>query len=140
MTGYVKAQPVLERSVLSLRDTCGVHNLHGMPGVLGGLAAALFSALPTLTAVNDTVFERGPAQPLWQLAGLGVTLAMAMAGGTLAGWLVSTVGVVPQELTVRQLYNDKVWWVEEESEEGSEEGEEGHGAHCAHADGEAAAH
>ena len=26
---------------LGLRDTCGVHNLHGLPGILGGVVAAL---------------------------------------------------------------------------------------------------
>ena len=38
---------------LGLKDTCGVHNLHGMPGVLGGLAAALVSVLAA--AENESV-------------------------------------------------------------------------------------
>jgi ammonium transporter Rh len=42
--GYVKLSPKLE-STIGLRDTCGVHNLHGLPGILGGLAAALASVL-----------------------------------------------------------------------------------------------
>jgi ammonium transporter Rh len=42
--GYVKLSPKLE-SCIGLRDTCGVHNLHGLPGILGGLSAALASVL-----------------------------------------------------------------------------------------------
>lgn len=39
-------QPVLE-SKLKIQDTCGVHNLHGMPGVLGAIVGAVTAALAT---------------------------------------------------------------------------------------------
>lgn len=42
--GYKYVSPKLESSI-GLKDTCGVHNLHGLPGVMGGLAAALASVL-----------------------------------------------------------------------------------------------
>ena len=38
--GFAFLSPLLEEKV-GLGDTCGVHNLHGMPGLLGGLVRAL---------------------------------------------------------------------------------------------------
>ncbi|PNH12195.1 Ammonium transporter Rh type A [Tetrabaena socialis] len=116
VTGYALATPALEGSGLALRDTCGVHNLHGMPGVLGGLASALFTWLPQLAAANAELAVRGAAQPLWQLAALGVTVASALVGGTVVGWLVSSVGVVKQELATEQLYDDAPFWGAHEEE------------------------
>lgn len=43
--GFYKIQGKLE-SWLNLEDTCGVHNLHGMPGLIGGIAS-IFTALAT---------------------------------------------------------------------------------------------
>ena len=30
--------------MINLHDTCGVHNLHGMPGVIGGLVSAIVAS------------------------------------------------------------------------------------------------
>jgi len=34
----------LEHGFLGIHDTCGVHNLHGIPGLLGGLISAMVIA------------------------------------------------------------------------------------------------
>ena len=45
-------QPFLQEK-LKVHDTCGVHNLHGMPGVFGGILSAIFAALATKETYNE---------------------------------------------------------------------------------------
>jgi ammonium transporter Rh len=75
--GYVFIQPLLE-SKIKLVDTCGVHNLHGMPGLLGGL-----SALVIVPGVAGA-----------QIAGIGISLTIAVVGGLIVGTVVKMTGTV----------------------------------------------
>ncbi|XP_077012580.1 ammonium transporter Rh type B isoform X1 [Tamandua tetradactyla] len=50
--GYKFFTPLLE-SKFKIQDTCGVHNLHGMPGVLGALLGVLVAGLATHEAYGD---------------------------------------------------------------------------------------
>jgi ammonium transporter Rh len=82
--GYVFVQPALfER--FKIVDTCGVHNLHGMPGLMGGLIAILVV----------------PGVVVPQLVGIGVTVALALGCGLLAGALIKVTG------TKRLAYEDR---------------------------------
>lgn len=81
--GFVFVLPMLE-SKLKLVDTCGVHNLHGMPGLLGGLCAIF--VVPGIAVV--------------QLIGIALTLVIAVIGGVIAGAVIRATG------TTEQAYED----------------------------------
>ena len=55
---------------------CGVHNLHGMPGLLGGLTAALI--VPDIAKA--------------QLLGIACTVVLAFVSGTVSGYAIAFVG------------------------------------------------
>jgi ammonium transporter Rh len=75
VVGYVLIQPRVDRS-LRIVDTCGVHNLHGMPGLLGGLTAAL--VVPGIAKA--------------QLVGIAFTVVLAFVSGTVCGHVVAWAG------------------------------------------------
>jgi ammonium transporter Rh len=72
--GYTKVQPRLQKATGGV-DTCGVHNLHGMPGLFGGIVAAVLVAAP-----------------LWQLGGVIMTVVLALAAGLAVGFIVRMLG------------------------------------------------
>jgi len=97
VAGYVFIGPFLAKSI-GLHDTCGVHNLHGMPGVLGALVGALASALATDeiygTSISTVFPERteggrtAATQGGIQLAALAITVAIAVLSGFATGLLI----------------------------------------------------
>ena len=72
--GYTFIQPRLQKLTGGV-DTCGVHNLHGMPGIFGGLVAMTLVAFP-----------------LWQLTGIVMTVVLAVVMGVVVGFIVSRLG------------------------------------------------
>lgn len=106
-------QPFLLRN-LKLHDTCGVHNLHGMPGVLAGIVGAVLAGIASESQYGLSLYQQFPArapaenssqthdnpglsllipgdgrsagdQAGFQLLALGVTLVIAVAGGLITG-------------------------------------------------------
>ncbi|TKR61617.1 hypothetical protein L596_028708 [Steinernema carpocapsae] len=91
--GYQYITPFMTNK-LKMHDTCGVHNLHGMPGVLAGLTSVLFALVydpklygNTLGSIyKATAHERDmKTQALYQLAGLGLVLGSALVSGAITG-------------------------------------------------------
>ncbi len=81
--GYSIIAPKLEKLIKGT-DTCGINNLHGMPGILGGLVA---------------VFITGNVGT--QISGIVVTVLVAFICGKVTGSIISLFG------KKQATYNDK---------------------------------
>jgi len=95
VVGYVYVQPFLETKI-GLYDTCGVHNLHGMPGVMSGITSAIVAAVATkenykadlLNLYAERVTRSATEQGGAQIAFLFITLAIAITSGYITGHLL----------------------------------------------------
>ena len=80
--GYQYVQSFLERKI-GLYDTCGVNNLHGMPGLFGSLISIIFAVTawePWMPWPKDKI-------AIYQFASLASTLGMALVCGFFTGYV-----------------------------------------------------
>lgn len=91
------------REKIGLYDTCGVHNLHGLPGVLGGIIGSISATYSEAAFGKDTgslhntfpamLYGRSAAmQGKMQISALFVTLGIAISSGWICGFLASKIG------------------------------------------------
>ena len=66
-----------QQKLMKLIDTCGVSNLHGLPGLLGGLVA-----LPIIKGLNMG----------YQLSGIGISIIIAILSGLITGKILPLFG------------------------------------------------
>lgn len=50
--GFARIGPKLN-NFFGLEDTCGIHNLHGIPGILGGIVSAIVIGSYTLNPLGS---------------------------------------------------------------------------------------
>ena len=107
-------QPHLQEKY-HLHDTCGVHNLHAMPSVVGAIASVILAGQKERTdrdlAINSVALQGG----LWwrQFVGIFVCIAFALITGTLVGFLLSFLGQVRRPLSGTYEFthfHDNSWW------------------------------
>lgn len=72
--GYTVIAPKVEKLIRGT-DTCGVHNLHGMPGVLGGMFGIFISGAPGT-----------------QIGGILITIVLAFVFGKITGIVIRLFG------------------------------------------------
>jgi len=143
--GYAYVTPFLT-SKLKIHDTCGVHNLHGMPAIFGAIAGVIASCLAdsqtygaeleaiwgarqsttqqvTTTVGNTTTTSdvivpgrSGNSQGGYQALAILVTLLIAIIGGLLTGIVVKFLDGPDS----RQIYDDADYWIVDEGEEETE--------------------
>ncbi|XP_063152959.1 ammonium transporter Rh type A-like [Candoia aspera] len=96
-----------------IQDQCGIHNLHGLPGIIGAMAGIvaillvpdeayglqLYQVFPArspplqnvtveTTFIGDTLGRTASQQALFQVVGLGLSIFMSLVGGYLTGLLL----------------------------------------------------
>ncbi|XP_070618131.1 ammonium transporter Rh type C [Erythrolamprus reginae] len=117
--GYVYITPFIDAK-LHIQDTCGIHNLHAMPGLIGGIVGAVTAAAATegvygkkgLIKMFDFTGEyqdRTPSiQGGFQAAGIAVSLAMAFVGGAIVGGILKLPFF--GDPTDENCFEDNVYW------------------------------
>ncbi|XP_068039328.1 ammonium transporter Rh type A [Anomalospiza imberbis] len=105
--GFQFLTPVMA-SKLKIQDTCGVHNLHGLPGILGGIAGIIVTAVKTESR-NGQVLT-----PALQAAALGSTLGIAIVGGALTGVILKLPFL--GQVSDQNCFDDSAYWEVPEEE------------------------
>ncbi|NWQ79694.1 RHAG protein, partial [Columbina picui] len=108
-------------SKLNIQDTCGVHNLHGLPGILGGITGII------VTAIKEEVRQGVHLTPGMQAAALGSTLGIALAGGALTGGILRLPFL--GQASDQNCFDDSVYWEVPEKEKPHEIHSSNHDEH-----------
>eukprot|EP01063_Lacrimia_lanifica_P033552 TRINITY_DN5_c0_g1_i3.p1 TRINITY_DN5_c0_g1~~TRINITY_DN5_c0_g1_i3.p1 ORF type:complete len:472 (+),score=197.16 TRINITY_DN5_c0_g1_i3:69-1484(+) len=125
--GYIYLQPALEK--LGIHDTCGVLNLHGIPGMIGAIGGAVSAAAEDGdTLYGSDIASVFPAranggrsaskQGAMQAACMFTTLGISIAGGLLVGLLLRLAGDSLDFKGNDGIFEDsKYWEIENEEDE-----------------------
>lgn len=114
--GYAFIGPYLAKHA-NLHDTCGVHNLHGMPAVIGAIASAIIvsrSADNYGPNYSENFFTpRTPSQQaFYQLISLGCSLGFGIFGGLISGLITGNHNPFFNPPPVEKFFDDTWAWDE----------------------------
>ncbi|GAA6107829.1 ammonium transporter Rh type C-like 2 [Tachysurus ichikawai] len=124
--GYIYISPYLEKR-FKIQDTCGIHNLHAMPGVIGGIVGAITAAAATETVYGkeglintfdfkDSFKNRTPAvQGGFQAAAMCVAVCFGIGGGIFVGLILRMP--IWGSMADDNCFEDEVYWEVPEEDE-----------------------
>ena len=118
--GYQYFTPYLEQK-LGLYDTCGVHNLHVIPGILGGFVSVIVPAsyarsstldvftpdlsnFPQLSTLLATPYKQGGLQIATTFCSLGIGIGTAI----ITGFILTSI----YRSNVEEFFNDIIYFEE----------------------------
>uniref|UniRef100_A0A3Q3KNV3 Ammonium transporter AmtB-like domain-containing protein n=1 Tax=Monopterus albus TaxID=43700 RepID=A0A3Q3KNV3_MONAL len=114
--GYIFLSPFMEKH-LKIQDTCGIHNLHAMPGLIGGIVGAITAACATDSSYliinmfdfNGDFHNMTPArQGGHQAAGMCVALCFGVVGGIIVGCILRLP--IWGDPADDNCFDDEVYW------------------------------
>jgi len=120
--GYEVLTPWLAKTI-GLHDTCGIHNLHAMPGFIGGIISAICAGSATSAVYGDSLLILFPAlvtrsksqQAGYQLAALGCMMGNALIVGGITGWILKSPC---WDIKLRKIFDDReLWHFEDDTQE-----------------------
>ncbi|CAF0958987.1 unnamed protein product [Adineta ricciae] len=111
--GYEFLTPRLKH--IRIHDTCGVHNLHGMPGFMSGITGIIVASISdrsgylnhlTDSCLGGGAFRGNSTQSGYQAAGLALTLGMGLVGGLVTG-IILRLPIFSQK---ENDFDDEIHW------------------------------
>uniref|UniRef100_A0A3Q4GIX8 Rh family, C glycoprotein b n=1 Tax=Neolamprologus brichardi TaxID=32507 RepID=A0A3Q4GIX8_NEOBR len=124
--GYIFLTPFMEKR-LKIQDTCGIHNLHAMPGVVGGIVGAITAASASVEVyghkgLENTFDFKGKFEDMvptrqggHQAAGLCVALCFGIGGGIIVGAILRLP--IWGDPADDNCFDDETYWEVPEEEE-----------------------
>ncbi|XP_070985832.1 ammonium transporter Rh type C-like [Oncorhynchus clarkii lewisi] len=128
--GYIFISPFLEKT-LKIQDTCGIHNLHAMPGVIGGIVGAITAAaasesvygkqglINTFDFTGDFKDRTVLTQGGYQAAGMCVSIVFGVVGGAIVGSILKLP--IWGDPADENCFDDEVYWELPDEEEEHQE-------------------
>lgn len=104
--GYNHVQEYIEHK-FSVHDTCGVHNLHGLPSLVGGIATTVLAAIkgPRGHDIPSPILQRD--QAFDQCMAIFLTLGMSISCGLITGYLLA---LIRTDENITEFYCDEPYW------------------------------
>ena len=111
--GYNHLQPFLENHC-GLHDSCGIHNLHAMPSVIGALASVAMAGNPK--SKDKEIYGISADEQWWhQLVGILLCISFAIVAGFIVGVILQLLAPtqslsdsVDEEISTD--FHDKLYW------------------------------